>query len=120
MSGHAPANQLRLSLPSSDRVKPERDRVSGETNIGRKSFETYEPARAKITEPPYTDPYVRWCGRGGCYERSKSWPVSAAKRLPLKLPFLKPIYRVFLLPSHGGARIAWVFLTAENGYLLRR
>jgi hypothetical protein len=43
MSGHAPANQLRLSLPSSDRVKPERDRVSGETNSGGKGFEP--PAR---------------------------------------------------------------------------
>jgi hypothetical protein len=43
MSGPAPANQLRLSLPGSDRVKPERDRVSGETNIGGKGFEP--PAR---------------------------------------------------------------------------
>jgi len=43
MSGHAPANQLRLSLPSSDRVKPERDSVSGETNISGKCFEP--PAR---------------------------------------------------------------------------
>ena len=24
-----------------------------------------QPVRAKITEPPCTDPYVRWCGRGG-------------------------------------------------------
>jgi hypothetical protein len=49
MSGHAPANQLRLSLPSSDRVKPERDRVSGETTSGGKGFEP----PAKIREPPY-------------------------------------------------------------------
>jgi hypothetical protein len=34
MSGHAPANQLRLSLPGSERVKPERDRASGEALIG--------------------------------------------------------------------------------------
>jgi hypothetical protein len=43
MSGQAPANQLRLSLPSSNWVKPERDRVSGETNSGGKGFEA--PAR---------------------------------------------------------------------------
>src|SRR6202011_3353225 len=24
-----------------------------------------EPQTAQSTEPPYTDPYVRWCGRGG-------------------------------------------------------
>jgi hypothetical protein len=48
MSGHAPANQLRLSLPRSDRVKPERDRVSGETNIGRKSFETSSPPGPRL------------------------------------------------------------------------
>jgi hypothetical protein len=48
MSGPAPANQLRLSLPSSDRVKPERDRVSGETNIGRKSFETSSPPGPRL------------------------------------------------------------------------
>ena len=24
-----------------------------------------EPARAQLTEPPYADPLVRWCGRGG-------------------------------------------------------
>ena len=120
MSGPAPANQLRLSLPSSDRVKPERDRVSGETNIGRKSFETSSPPGPRLLNRRIRTRTYGGVGGVECYERSKSWPVSAAKRLPLKLPFLKPIYRVFLLPPHGGARIAWVFLTAENGYLLRR
>ena len=43
MSGHAPANQLRLSLPDSERVKPERDRESGETLIGGRYVEP--PAR---------------------------------------------------------------------------
>ena len=23
------------------------------------------PARAQLAEPPYADPHVRWCGRGG-------------------------------------------------------
>src|SRR5215471_5327497 len=59
MSGHAPANQPRLSLRGSERVKPERNWVSGETFIGGRDF-----ARASIAEPPCTDPYARWCGRG--------------------------------------------------------
>src|SRR6266496_4935389 len=25
----------------------------------------WEQVSAQSTEPPYTDPYVRWCGRGG-------------------------------------------------------
>jgi len=39
MSGHAPANQPRLSLPGSERVKPERDQGSGETLIGGRCVE---------------------------------------------------------------------------------
>ena len=23
------------------------------------------PVKAQLTEPPYADPHVRWCGRGG-------------------------------------------------------
>jgi HEAT repeat protein/outer membrane protein assembly factor BamB len=37
-----------------------------------------QPVRAKITEPPYTDPYVRWCGRG---EAAKPPPIPI-RRLP--------------------------------------
>ncbi len=29
----------------------------------RRSFD--RSALAQLLEPPYTDPYVRWCGRGG-------------------------------------------------------
>jgi len=46
MSGHAPANQPRLSLPGSERVKPERIRVSGETLIGGTCVEP--PARTGL------------------------------------------------------------------------
>jgi hypothetical protein len=34
MDGRAPANQLRLSLPGVDRVKLDRNLVSGEATIG--------------------------------------------------------------------------------------
>src|SRR6266576_5373934 len=63
MDGHAPANPLRRSLPGADRVKPERNleaakppSAKGETNL--------RPSPAQVTEPPYADPHVRWCGRG--------------------------------------------------------
>src|ERR1019366_6726524 len=32
-------------------------------------------ALAQLFEPPYTDPYVRWCGRGGA-ERLPPIPIS--------------------------------------------
>src|SRR5262249_1399026 len=34
---------------------------------------------AQLLEPPYTDPYVRWCGRGGA-ERLPPIPISGTKR----------------------------------------
>src|SRR6266481_4413164 len=64
MDGHAPANPLRRSLTGEDRVKPERNlgaakppSAKGETNLRLSS--------AQVMEPPYADPHVRWCGRGG-------------------------------------------------------
>src|SRR5437667_856926 len=64
MEGHAPANPLRRSLPGEARVKPERNlgaakppSAKGDTNL--------RPLPAQVTEPPYADPHVRWCGRGG-------------------------------------------------------
>src|SRR4249919_354539 len=39
-------------------------------------------ALAKPLEPPYTDPYVRWCGRGG-----------AARLPPIPISGTKPTYR---------------------------
>src|SRR6266498_3815907 len=61
MDGHAPANQLRLSLPGADRVKPERNwerRSLHWRNVTRTSGPS-----AQVTEPPYADPHVRWCDR---------------------------------------------------------
>src|SRR5271165_5282323 len=34
---------------------------------------------AQLLEPPYTDPYVRWCGRGGA-ERLPPIPIVGTKR----------------------------------------
>jgi hypothetical protein len=36
-------------------------------------------ALAQLLEPPYTDPYVRWCGRGGA-ERLPPIPILGTKR----------------------------------------
>src|SRR5262249_38318787 len=36
-------------------------------------------ALAQLLEPPYTDPYVRWCGRGGA-ERLPPIPISGTPR----------------------------------------
>src|SRR5208283_1992431 len=65
MDGHAPANQLRLSLPGADRVKPERNLEAAKPPSAKCDPNLRPPSWAQVTEPPYTDPYVRWCGRGG-------------------------------------------------------
>src|SRR6266481_6246941 len=36
-------------------------------------------ALAQLLEPPYTDPYVRWCGRGGA-ARLPPIPISGTKQ----------------------------------------
>ena len=64
MDGHAPANPLRWSLPGSDRVKPER-RLGAAKPPSAKSETNLRPSLAQVAEPPYADPHVRWCGRGG-------------------------------------------------------
>src|SRR5450755_1839049 len=38
-----------------------------------------EQVSAQSTEPPYTDPYVRWCGRGGA-ARLPPIPIVGTKR----------------------------------------
>src|SRR6266699_1463170 len=35
-------------------------------------------ALVQLLEPPYTDPYVRWCGRGGA-ERLPPIPINGAQ-----------------------------------------
>src|SRR6202049_5075824 len=50
---------------------------------------------AQLLEPPYTDPYVRWCGRGGA-ERLPPIPI---------LIFRPPLFRpggVLMRPDDGG------------------
>src|ERR1700736_722951 len=39
-----------------------------------------DPQTAQSTEPPYTDPYVRWCGRGGAV-RLPPIPITAQSRI---------------------------------------
>src|ERR1700722_3368635 len=46
---------------------------SGEASIGEKRCEP-PAALAQVTEPPYADPHVRWCGRGE--EEPRSFPLS--------------------------------------------
>jgi hypothetical protein len=87
MSGQAPAYPLRLSLLGSDRVKSERDLVSGETLFDGRGIEP-PAARAGLTEPPYTDPYVRWCGRG---EAAKPPPI------PIRRIFARICARIYRL-----------------------
>src|SRR5947209_2449328 len=64
MDGHAPANPLRRSLPGTDRVKPERN-LGAAKPPSAKSETNLRPSPAQVTEPPYADPHVRRCGRGG-------------------------------------------------------
>src|SRR5882724_5809923 len=56
-------------------------------------------ALAQLLEPPYTDPYVRWCGRGGaarlppipilsCY-RTPANRTNAKQLPPCRLPGVK-------------------------------
>src|SRR5512145_1541527 len=93
MDGHAPANPLRRSLPGVDRVKPERNLGAAKPPLA-KSEANLRPSPAQVTEPPYADPHVRWCGRGG------------AARLP---PI--PIRRRGLLSSRGKCDPIFLFLT---------
>ncbi len=62
MGGHAPVNQPWLSFPEVDRVKPDRNPEAAKPPSAKRVVKL-RPYRAQITEPPYTDPYVRWCDR---------------------------------------------------------
>ena len=58
-----------------------------------------------LIEPPYTDPYVRWCGRGG------------AERLPLSRSLTQlghPTHRVFLLQRFGHGQIIRLLRTTKR------
>jgi len=55
--------RLRLSFAGSEDVKPNGNLQSGEALVANDDS-NLQPARAQLTEPPYADPHVRWCGRG--------------------------------------------------------
>ena len=50
-------------LTRADRVKPERN--LGAAKLLTEKQMNPRPSPAQVTEPPYADPHVRWCGRGG-------------------------------------------------------
>ena len=61
----APANQLRLSFTSSEDGEAETEPCRVAKPRWRTTTRTSSPLWALLTEPPYADPHVRWCGRGG-------------------------------------------------------
>src|SRR5437016_7786411 len=64
MGGTAPANQLRLSFTGSEDGEAETETCRAAKPLWRTTTRTSRPVRAQLTEPPYADPHVRWCGRG--------------------------------------------------------
>src|ERR1700688_3213030 len=65
MGGTAPANQLRLIFAGSEDGEAETETCRAAKPLWRTTTRTSRPVRAQLTEPPYADPHVRWCGRGG-------------------------------------------------------
>src|SRR5580700_3074650 len=65
MGGTAPANQLQLSFAGSEDGEAETETCRAAKPLWRTTTRTSRPVRAQLTEPPYADPHVRWCGRGG-------------------------------------------------------
>ena len=52
--------------------------AAGDENTGaRKWAHDREHRRLTCLEPPYTEPYVRWCGRTGS-ARARTYPIRAA------------------------------------------
>jgi len=62
--GTAPANQPRLSFAGSEDGEAEKETCKAAKLLWRPTTRTSRPVRAQLTEPPYADPHVRWCGRG--------------------------------------------------------
>src|SRR6266852_2808811 len=72
MGGTATANQLRLSFAGSEDGEAETETCRAAKPLWRTTTRTLRPVRAQLTEPPYADPHVRWCGRG---ERATAPPM---------------------------------------------
>src|SRR5712672_147664 len=85
MGGIAPANQPRLSFTGSEDGEAETETGRAAKPLWRTTTRISRPLRAYLTEPPYADPPVRWCGRG---ERVTAPPI------PIDMPLsalLRPI-----------------------------
>jgi hypothetical protein len=75
MGGIAPANQPRLSFTGSEDGEAETETSSAakrQSRCGERRLEFHGLCGLKLTEPPYADPPVRWCGRG---ERVTAPPI---------------------------------------------
>ena len=55
----------------------------GLSNAYFQSLGLFDNALAQLLEPPYTDPYVRWCGRGGA-ERLPPIPIGFGFGVPTR------------------------------------
>ena len=74
--------------------------AAGDENTGaRKWAHDREHRRLTCLEPPYTEPYVRWCGRTGS-ARARTYPIRAGHR-DAELGLGGPC------AGHGAKRRAW-------------
>ena len=73
-------NQQELALEPKDRGEaPARGDEETEPFMAKSATENPAFSRLNSIEPPCTDPYARWCGRGGA-ERLPPIPIVGAKR----------------------------------------
>ena len=73
-------NQQELALEPKDRGEaPARGDEETEPFMAKSATENPAFSRLNSIEPPCTDPYARWCGRGGA-ERLPPIPIFGTKR----------------------------------------
>src|SRR6267378_7393277 len=96
MGGTAPANQLRLSFAGPEDGEAETETCRAAKPLWRTTTRTSRPVRAQLTEPPYADPHLRWCGRGG---RVTVPPMPIATAIPVH-PEVRRRSALFSSPMH--------------------
>jgi len=72
-----------------------------------------QPVRAQLTEPPYADPPVRWCGRG---EQVTAPPIPIATSVPV-VPVV-PVQQPGGSQIEKDPRLGLVLATAKFGEVL--
>jgi len=60
-------------------VKPDDTRQVANSSLASDDT-NLQPLPAQVTEPPYADPHVRWCGRGGA---ARLPPIPIASTPPI-------------------------------------